>query len=102
MTHRPIAIGTVTLLAISVLWGCSGEPTKTVLQREWTANAEFAGDVWASQLPDSGIALEVREGSQVIDPIKLVRTGDVQFGVASADRVLHENEGGAGLVILAT
>jgi NitT/TauT family transport system substrate-binding protein len=30
----------------------------------------------------------------------MVRTGEAQVGVASADRVLRENEGGAGLVII--
>jgi|CXWL01.1.fsa_nt_gi NitT/TauT family transport system substrate-binding protein len=81
---------------------CTRPPNAVVLQREWTANAEFAGDVWASEIAAArGINLEVREGSQVIDPIKMVRSNSVQFGVASSDRVLRENEGGAGLVILA-
>jgi NitT/TauT family transport system substrate-binding protein len=72
------------------------------LQREWTANAEFAGDVWASEIAqEHGLNLEVREGSQLIDPVKMVRSGQAQFGVASSDRVLRENEGGADLVILA-
>jgi ABC-type nitrate/sulfonate/bicarbonate transport system substrate-binding protein len=47
------------------------------------------------------LKLQVREGSEIIDPIKLVRANVVQFGVASADRVLRENESGGGLVILA-
>jgi ABC-type nitrate/sulfonate/bicarbonate transport system substrate-binding protein len=73
-----------------------------ILQREWTANAEFAGDVWASKIAQQhGLKLDVREGSEIIDPIKLVRANIAQFGVASADRVLRENENGAGLVILA-
>ena len=82
--------------------GCTSTPKSAILQREWTANAEFAGDVWAADLGSKhGIRLEVREGSQIIDPIKMVRANTAQFGVASSDRVLHENSGGAGLVILA-
>lgn len=101
MTHRSLVIVSC-ILAGSWFVGCGRPATSTVLQREWTANAEFAGDVWASELgAQRGAPFEVREGSEVIDPIKLVRSGDVQFGVASSDRVLHENEGGAGLVILA-
>jgi NitT/TauT family transport system substrate-binding protein len=75
---------------------------KLILQREWTANAEFAGDVWASKVAAArSLIIEVREGSEVIDPIKMVRSGEASFGVASADRILQENEGGAELVIIA-
>jgi NitT/TauT family transport system substrate-binding protein len=42
----------------------------------------------------------VHEGSELIDPIKSVRSGVAHFGVASADRVLRENEAGADLVII--
>lgn len=88
--------------ALSVVSGCNGKTSPVVLQREWTANAEFAGDVWAEDLPrQHGPQIVVREGSELLDPIKAVRSGDAQFGVASADRVLRENEGGADLVILA-
>lgn len=73
-----------------------------VLRREWLANAEFAGDVWASKLAsERGFELQVKEGGELIDPIKEVRSGEADFGVASADRVLRENEAGAGLVIIA-
>lgn len=102
MNHRRLAtVFGLALLAVSVE-ACKRTPPTTVLQREWTANAEFAGDVWAADIAlQRGLHFEVREGSEVIDPVKLVRTGDVQFGVASADRILHENEGGADLLILA-
>jgi ABC-type nitrate/sulfonate/bicarbonate transport system substrate-binding protein len=49
-----------------------------------------------------GTKLEVREGSEIIDPIKMVRANTAQFGVASSDRVLRENATGGDLVILAT
>jgi len=73
-----------------------------ILQREWTANAEFAGDVVAVEVAAKhGMQLQVKEGSETLDPIKTVRAGLADFGVASADRVLRENEGGADLVIIA-
>ena len=50
---------------------------------------------------EKGFRLVVKEGSELFDPIRLVRSGDVDFGVASADRILQENEGGAQLVIIA-
>lgn len=101
MSNKPSLL--ILLLAIvCTLSACTRQSNTVVLQREWTANAEFAGDVWASEIAGArGIKLEVREGSEVIDPIKMVRSNIVQFGVASADRVLRENEGGAGLVVLA-
>ncbi len=82
---------------------CSDSVETLVLQREWTANAEYAGDIWASKLArEKGFHLVVHEGSELLDPVRLVRSGDVQFGVASADRILQENEGGARLVIIAS
>ena len=94
----------VVLVSAASLLLVTCAPTKrnTILQREWTANAEFVGDVWAASIAERyGIGLEVREGSEIIDPIKMVRTGAAQFGVASSDRVLRENENGASLVVVA-
>jgi NitT/TauT family transport system substrate-binding protein len=95
-----------TLLAITsislLLCNCSRRTNHVVLQREWTANAEFAGDAWAAAISrDHGLQLDVREGSDTIDPVKMVRVQSAHFGVASADRVLRENEQGANLLILA-
>lgn len=82
---------------------CTGSDNKEiVLQREWIANAEFAGDLMASKIASQeGWSLHVEEGSEVKDPVHEVRTGRAHFGVASADRILKENELGAGLVIVA-
>lgn len=106
MMNKPPYRLILLLSLLSLLSGCRGcrrGPSVAILQREWTANAEFAGDVWASKVGGKhGIALDTREGSEVIDPIKMVRTNAAQFGVASSDRVLRENSGGAGLVILGT
>lgn len=91
----------IALGAIATI-GCKPPSKVLILQREWTANAEFAGDVSAEQsAPSYGIKIEVHEGSETVDPVKMVRSGQAQFGVASADRILQENQGGAGLVVLA-
>lgn len=96
-------VSATAFVFISIFAGCNRSDSTITLQREWSANAEYAGDVWASEIAAAnGRKLDVREGSQIIDPIKQVRSKAAQFGVASADRVLRENEGGAGLVILAT
>jgi len=85
-----------------LVMGCR-QSKQVILQREWTANAEYAGDVWASKIArEEGFRLVVKEGSELLDPVRLVRSGEAHFGVASADRVLQENEGGASLVIIAS
>jgi len=102
-TNRLYAQSVLVLTALCVLTSCGPRVRPVILQREWTANAEFAGDVWASEVARThGLTLEVREGSELLDPLKVVRSGGAHFGVASSDRILRENEGGADLVILAT
>ena len=102
MIRSVLPILIIIALSLSGNVRCTTKSSVVILQREWTANAEFAGDTWAELLaPTYGINIEVREGSETIDPVKMVRTKQAHFGVASADRVLQENQGGAGLVILA-
>src|SRR5947209_14228861 len=89
------------LLSMSVT-ACKKAHNQVVLQREWVANAEFAGDVWAAdEAGRHGIDLGIREGSDVRDSVKEVRSGSAHFGVASADRILRENASGADLVVIA-
>jgi ABC-type nitrate/sulfonate/bicarbonate transport system substrate-binding protein len=89
-------------LALVFLPSCAKEKPEIILQREWTANAEYAGDLCAAEYAQQhdGRKFTVREGSELLDPVRVVRSAGAQFGVASADRILRENEGGAGLVIL--
>lgn len=103
MHHQHKAVlAAVVIFILFLITGCRSNTKATRLQREWTANAEFAGDVMAAEVSlQHGIHLEVREGSDLIDPVKEVRTGAADFGVASADRILRENEGGADLLIIA-
>jgi NitT/TauT family transport system substrate-binding protein len=93
----------VTLAILGVASCRRPPPSPTlILQREWVANAEFAGDTWAQDISHTKPPLiVVKEGSDTQDPVKEVRSGAAQFGVASSDRILRENEGGADLVVLA-
>lgn len=86
-----------------VVGGCGDvEGDRLILQREWIANAEFAGDLLAREVAsERGWRLDVLEGSEVQDPVQEVQGGRAHFGVASADRVLKENELGADLVVVA-
>jgi ABC-type nitrate/sulfonate/bicarbonate transport system substrate-binding protein len=93
----------VLLIIIAIFSVKCSKKDSIILQREWFANSEFVGDIWASKIAsEKGLTLQVKEGSELLDPVRLVRSGDVHFGVASADRVLQENEGGAQLMIIAS
>jgi len=93
----------IIVLSILINFSCDKTKENIILQREWTANAEYVGDIWASKIAgENGIQIQVKEGTELSDPVKVVRTGDANFGVASADRILQENEKGADLVILAS
>lgn len=91
----------VSLLALSS--GCESQSRESViLQREWFANSEFAGDLLAARFANSqGWELTVAQGSEVIDPVLEVQSGQAHFGVISADRLLRENEQGAQLKAVA-
>ncbi len=75
---------------------------KASLIQEWFPNANYAGELVAMYESDSvnGLDLEVKAGSDQLDPIKLVLSGESQFGVASADRIIQSNEQGADLVVI--
>jgi len=75
---------------------------KITLRQEWFPNANYAGELIAMYETDSvnGIDLTVVAGSDNIDPIKLVLSGENDFGVVSSDRILTANENGADLVVI--
>lgn len=75
---------------------------KASVIQEWFPNANYAGELVAMYETDSinGLDLEVKAGSDQLDPIKLVLSGESQFGVASADRIIQSNEQGADLVVI--
>jgi ABC-type nitrate/sulfonate/bicarbonate transport system substrate-binding protein len=95
------------LSLISSFTGCHGRgdgpsPPKVTLRQEWFPNANYSGALFASRIfaPEHGIQLQVDAGSDQIDPVKLVITGQDTFGDASADKVLVADQQGADLVII--
>lgn len=72
------------------------------LRQEWFPNANYAGELFAmyETAKHYGLELKLEPGSDQIDPIKLVLSGQNDFGVVSADRVLSANENGADLVVI--
>lgn len=94
-----------TLTSCKYLSNKEDEDKKTLkasLIQEWFPNANYAGELVAMYETDSinGLELELKAGSDQLDPIKLVLSGESDFGVASADRIIQSNELGADLVVI--
>ncbi len=72
------------------------------LRQEWFPNSNYAGALIAAKdfAAKEGLEIKVQPGSDNIDPIKLVLSGESTFGDGGADKVLAANEKGANLVIV--
>lgn len=75
---------------------------KANLIQEWFPNANYAGELVAMYETDSlfGLDLNIKAGSDQLDPIKLVLSKESQFGIVSSDRIIQANEKGADLVVI--
>lgn len=98
---------TILFLLLSVLvLSCKKTPKNEIetvsLRQEWFPFSGYAGEVCAVSIADSiyNYKLVLEPGSDVIDPIKLVLSGQNDFGVVSADRILSANDQGADLVVI--
>jgi NitT/TauT family transport system substrate-binding protein len=93
-------------LVLILLIGCDnakkGSIQKVNLRQEWFANASYLGEVVAINETDSlnGLDIDLIEGADDVDPIKMVISGRDKFGVCGADRVFTANETGADLVVI--
>lgn len=99
------------IITLIVLLGCtqnsciqnSNDKNKSVsLRQEWFPNANYAGELFAVYETSKkyGIEIKLDAGSDQIDPIKLVLSGQNDFGIVSADRIFTANEAGADLVVI--
>lgn len=79
-----------------------GKLTKISLRQEWFPYSGYAGEVYAVNETGKNYNLEIKleAGSDQIDPIKLVLSGENDFGVVSSDRIIQANEKGADLVVI--
>src|SRR5690606_14970347 len=77
-------------------------PYEISLRQEWFPSACYAGDLIASKLASKSndIIINVREGSEELDPIKMVLSGEDDIGVSSLDRIIEANNKGADLVAI--
>lgn len=78
------------------------EILKASLIQEWFPYSGYAGEVMAvyETAKNNNIEINLKQGADNIDPLKLVISGESEFGVASADRILQANETGADLVVI--
>lgn len=107
----------ILIAMVAFLYGCNGNSvnkgnngnsiqtekiTKVSLRQEWFPNANYAGELFAAYETGKkyGLDIKLEAGSDQIDPIKLVLSGQNDFGIVSADRILTANESGADLVVI--
>lgn len=106
----------IAIIALSLCFGCKNgtksENTtdnsdsinvkKVSLRQEWFPNSNYCGAVFAMNkfAQSNNIKIDIVPGADNIDPVKMVISGQNDFGDAGADRVLEAIEKGADLVII--
>ena len=101
----PIKIIAVAIIA-TIFLGCKNTKDEKIqkvnLRQEWFANASYLGEVVATYETDSvnGLDINLIEGADDVDPIKMVISGTDKFGVCGADRIFTANKSGADLVVI--
>lgn len=82
--------------------GTSTTITNISLRQEWFPSACYAGDIEAAELAElnENISIEVHIGSEELDPIKMVISGENNIGISSLDRVVEANNKGADLIAI--
>jgi NitT/TauT family transport system substrate-binding protein len=102
-----------TLVALGVsLAGCSKREEsglspaaavkRVTLRQEWFPNSNYAGAIYGAKrfAAKHHIQLVIQPGSDNIDPVKTVISGESLFGDAAADKIVAANSKGADLVII--
>ena len=77
----------------------SGGNQKLTLQLNWKPEPQFGG-FYAAPFEKHGLSVEVREGGVGTPTVQMVATGQVPFGVVSADEVVLNRSQGGDVVAL--
>ncbi len=90
------------LLSIVLLTGCNDKKSQTTLRFDWIANMNFIGDIYAAKevAEKNGLVLKCEEAGFGVDPIKMVVSGQNDFGIVSLEQLYMANEKGADLVAI--
>ncbi|WP_396146061.1 ABC transporter substrate-binding protein [Flavobacterium sp.] len=111
--NKLISFALIFIIGISIS-GCKEDTNKKLsrkskihyktvtLIQEWFPYSGYAGEVMAinETAHKNGLDIKLNAGSDEIDPVKMVISGEDDFGVASADKVISANERGANLVVI--
>lgn len=99
------------LILILLITSCKQSNNKTnttsqireiSLRHEWFPSACYAGDIEAADLAklEDDISIDINIGSEELDPIKMIISGENNVGISSLDRVIEANNKGANLIAI--
>ncbi len=90
------------LLSVILLTACDNKKSQTSLRFDWVANMNFIGDIYAANevAEKNGLTLKCEEAGFGVDPIKMVVSGQSEFGIVSLEQLYMANEKGADMVAL--
>lgn len=93
-------------LSVAVPFGCDratrstpGDAEKLTLQLNWKPEPQFGG-FYAAPFKKHGVSVEVREGGVGTPTVQMIASGQVPFGVVSADELVLSRAQGGDVVAL--
>lgn len=101
--HTKIIKAIFFLLLIVTYTSCNNQKDETTsLRFDWIANMNFIGDIYASKevASKNGIEIKCDQAGFGVDPIKMVVSGQNDFGIVSLEQLYMANEKGADLVAI--
>jgi NitT/TauT family transport system substrate-binding protein len=96
------ALGVIAILFCMV--DAASAQERVAYRLKWLINMSTVGDVYAQvngYFGAEGLTVDVKPGGPERDAIRELELGYAQFGVASADQVIHALEKGSPLVVIA-
>jgi len=99
-------IATVAMIFSMILMGAhlASAADETSYRLKWLYNASVIGDIYAEArgyFAQRNLKVAVKQGGPELNAIRELELGHAQFGVASADQVIHAYEKGSPLVVIA-
>ncbi|GIW77763.1 MAG: ABC transporter permease [Phycisphaerae bacterium] len=101
-----IRLLSLSMICLVMILGCdrgssegSSDKTKLILQLNWKPEPQFGG-FYAADYDRHGLNVEVRPGGAGTPTIELIGTGQIPFGIVSADEIPRARQQGAKVVAL--
>jgi len=99
-----IAMSAIILLILGVVAGRASAAEEVNYRLKWLINMSTVGDVYADvegYFKEEGLKVNIKPGGPERDAIRELELGYAQFGVASADQIIHALEKGSPIVMTA-